>query len=103
MSQEQQPPPPPSGLATIFSDFLVAAGALLGILLIFIGQIILVYARTTDVIQMSYVLRYLGGMFSGGALIGGGIINKNFDKFVRLGLLLAAGLIISSMLGLALK
>jgi hypothetical protein len=103
MSQEGQPAPPSYGLATIFSEFLVVACALLGILLVFVGQIVLVYATTNEVIHASYVLRYLGGMLSSGALIGGGITNRNLDKFVRLGMLLAAGLIISSMLGLSLR
>ena len=99
MSQEGQPTPP-LGLTAIFSENLVVACTLLGILVIFVGQIVNIYARTNDVIQGSYVLMYLGRMLSSGALIGGGITNKNIDKFVRLGMLLAAGFIISSLLGL---
>jgi len=100
MSIEGQPPPPPSGLSRICSESLITVGVVLGILLIFIGQVIRVYAQTHDVLQISYVLKCLGGMFSSGALIGGGIINKNLDKFVRLGMLIAAGLVVSSMLSL---
>jgi len=43
----------------------------------------------------------LGGMISSVALIGGAVLNKSVDKFVRLGMLVAAGFLITQMLPFA--
>jgi len=43
----------------------------------------------------------LGGMISSVALIGGAVLNRSVDKFVRLGMLVAAGLIVAQVLPLA--
>jgi len=40
-------------------------------------------------------------MISSGALIGGGIINKSIDKFVRLGMLVAAAFITMQLMNWA--
>jgi len=37
-------------------------------------------------------------MISSGALIAGGVINKSIDKFVRLGMLVAATLIVMQLM-----
>lgn len=106
MSQEDRPAPPPppySGSEVLFAEKPIVVGVLLGIFIMFIGQMVNVYARTTDVSQASYVLMHFGAMLSSGALTAGGLKHKDFDKFVRLGMLLAAGLIISSMLGLTFR
>lgn len=101
MSQEGQPPPPPSGLAAIFSEMLIVAGVLLGILLIWIAQLIGIYGTGTDALKIKLVLKGLGVMLSSGALIGGGILNKNIDKLVRFGMVLVAGLLIIATLVIA--
>ena len=90
MSQEGQPPPPPSGLAAVFSEMLIVLGVLLGILLIWISQLIGIYGTGTDALKIKLVLRGLGMLLSSGALIGGGILNKNIDKFARFGMILGA-------------
>lgn len=41
------------------------------------------------------ILRYFGILLLAIALFGGGIVNKDMDKFVRLGMILAAGFVIS--------
>ena len=98
MSQEERPPPPP-GLEALFSEEIVVLGALLGILFMFIGRIIGVYARSVDVTQASSALIYIGALLLTGILTAGGLRNKELDKFVRLGMLIAAGLVISSTFG----
>jgi hypothetical protein len=40
-------------------------------------------------------------MISSVALIGGAVLNKSVDKFVRLGMLVAAGLILGQVMPLA--
>jgi len=99
MSQEERPPPPPSGLGAVFSEEIVVLGALLGILFMFIGRIVGVYARSVDVTQASSVLISIGALLLTGILTAGGLGNKELDKFVRLGMLIAAGLVISSTFG----
>jgi len=96
MSQEGLPPPP-SGLAALFSETLIVLGVLLGILLIWISQLIGIYGTGTDAYKIKFVLKGLGMLLSSGALISGGILNKNIDKFARFGMILGAiGLIITA-------
>ena len=55
---------------------------------------------TTTAVKTAVTLIGLGAMISSVALIGGAILNKSVDKFVRLGMLVAAGLIIVQVLPL---
>lgn len=102
MSQEG-PPPPPSGLAALFSEMLIVLGVLLGILLIWIAQLYgrFVTGASADILDVVITLKGLGVMLSSGALIGGGILNKNIDKLVRFGMVLVAGLLIMTAIGIA--
>jgi len=84
---------------TVFSTELIVGAVLVGIILILVGPLVLIWTEFyyLQAIEGSRILAAtlisLGGMVSCGALIGGSIINKSIDKFVRLGMLVAAALI----------
>ena len=95
-SQPVQPQPMPSPsrpmyetLGPLFSKNLIIMGVLIGILLAWIGEIV---ARFTIYLGAGWVLNSLGFVFVGLFLTGGGIINKNIDKFVRLGLIVGGAI-----------
>ena len=83
----------------VFSRKLIVAAVLVGVFLIWVGQLVVIWSEWEDTETMKTVYRTsmtlisLGGMISSGALIAGGVINKSIDKFVRLGMLVAAALI----------
>jgi hypothetical protein len=89
----------------IFSTTLIVAAILAGIFLIWVGQLILIQSDWEDAdameiaVKTSMTLISLGGALTSGALIGGGVFNKSIDKFVRLGMLVAAGFIIMQLMG----
>ena len=87
----------------VFSTVLIVVAVLAGIFLIWVGQMVVIWLEfesAEDAYKIFTTLTSLGGMISGGALIGGGIINKSIDKFVRLGMLVAAALIIVQVMSL---
>ena len=91
----------------VFSRELVVAAVLVGIFLMVVGQLVVIWPEWEDTETMRTVYKTaktlfaLGGMISSGALIGGGIINKSIDKFVRLGMLVAAAFIIMQLMNWA--
>ncbi len=86
-----------------FSRKLIVAAVLVGILLIWVAQLIIIWPdwADTETIKIAsktaLTLIGLGGMISSVALIGGAVLNKSVDKFVRLGMLVAAGLILGQV------
>ena len=88
----------------VFSRELIVAAVLVGIFLMVVGQLIVIWTEWEDtetmrtVYKTSRTLLSLGGMISSGALIAGGVINKSIDKFVRLGMLVAATLIVMQLM-----
>ncbi len=88
----------------VFSRKLIVAAVVVGIFLIWVGQLIIVWAEFEDTETMKTISRTavtltsLGGMISSGALIVGGVTNKSIDKFVRLGMLVAAAFIIMQLM-----
>ena len=89
----------------VFSGKLIVATVLVGLLLTWVGQLVVIWSDWEDteammtVCRASMTLISLGGMISSGALIAGGVINKSIDKFVRLGMLVAAALIAVQLVG----
>jgi len=87
----------------VFSTTLIVAAVLAGVFLIWIGHFLLIWLELDDIEAMkniykiSMTLISFGGMLSSGVLIGGGVVNKSIDKFVRLGMLIAAALILMQM------
>ena len=88
----------------VSSGNLIVAAVLVGVFLIWVGQLVIIWSNWEDteamrtVYKTSMTLISLGGMISSGALIAGSVINKGINKFVRLGMLVAASLIITQMM-----
>lgn len=91
----------------VFSRELIIATVLVGIFLMGVGQLVVIWSPWEDPETMrtayktSKTLFIFGGMISSGALIGGGVINKSIDKFARLGMLVAAALIMMQLMNWA--
>jgi hypothetical protein len=89
----------------ISSTTLIVVAILAGIFLIWVGQFILIQGDWEDseameiAVKTTMTLISFGGALTGSALIVGGIFNKSLDKFVRLGMLVAAALIIVQLMG----
>jgi hypothetical protein len=98
----------------VFSRKLIVVAVLVGISLMVVGQLVVIWWGWEDTETMrrwgwedtetmrtlyktSRTLLGLGMMISSGVLIAGGVINKSIDKFVRLGMLVAAALIIMQL------
>jgi len=96
-----------SGEHEVFSRKLIFAAVFVGILLIWVAQLIIVWPDWTDTemaktaVKVTTTLIGLGGMILSVALIGGAVLNRSVDKFVRLGMLVAAGFIMVQMAPLA--
>ena len=76
-------------LGPLFLKSIIILGTLIGILIAWIGEIIL---RFTIYGGAGQVLNSLGFVFVGLFLTGGGIINKDIDKFVRLGMIVGGAI-----------
>jgi hypothetical protein len=83
---------------------IVAILVIVGIILIWVGQLVLVTAnvQTTATMREAYrnsrILTIVGAMISSAALFGGALAAENIDKFVRLGMIIAATLIVLGVL-----
>ena len=91
----------------VFSRKSIVAAVFVGILLIWVAQLVLIWPDWENdevkkiAVRTGSTLIGLGGMISSVALIGGAVFNRSVDKFVRLGMLIAAGLIIGQVMPLA--
>ena len=83
---------------------IVVVLVLLGIILIWVGQLMIATADWEDSEEMrtvyknNLILTGLGAMISSIALIGGALTMKDVDKFVRLGMVIAAAMIIVQLM-----
>ena len=83
---------------------IVVVLVLLGIILIWVGQLMVATANWEDSEEMravyknNLILTGLGAMISSVALIGGALTMKDVDKFVRLGMVIAAAMIIVQLM-----
>ena len=81
---------------------------LLGIILMWVGQLVVAtgnWENTADMrsaYKTNLILTGVGAMLSSIALIGGALTYQKLDKFVRLGMIIAAAYIISQMMALGL-
>jgi len=66
----------------------------LGILLLFIGMIYGVYAEDQDALDNAAAVKHIGVFLTGIGLAVGALIDTEEDKTIRLGMLIAAALII---------
>ena len=81
-------------LDTLFSKTFIILGALLGILLAWIGGIIFIFSTDLTGLRAAIVINSLGFAGLGIFLIGGGIANNKMDKFVRLGMIFGGSVLI---------
>ena len=81
-------------LDTLFSKTFIILGALLGILLAWIGGIIFIFSTDLTGLRAAIVINSLGFAAMGIFLIGGGIANNKMDKFVRLGMIFGGSVLI---------
>jgi len=90
----------------LFSKTLIVVGILVGILLIWIGSIVTTFGTMTsgsslDAYKASIVLSSLGIAAMGVFLVGGGVANKNIDKYVRLAMIIGGVLLLTGLFSIA--
>jgi len=94
--QQMYPAGPPRqamGLGKLISKPLIAIGLFVGFILIWLSLIILLFANGDESVHdFAYFLRYSGYAILPLVAFIGGLASQNFDKFERIGLLIAAGL-----------
>lgn len=81
-------------LDTIFSKLLIFVMILLGLLLACIGAILIVFT-TGGVRTAGIILNSLGFIFIGTFLLMGGLVNKEFDNYIRLGMVISGALMLT--------
>lgn len=93
----------------LFSKKFIALGILIGILLIFISIFIWTFAYpaepTNDVddygiLKVPAIISHLGFFLISAVLLCGGMLNTTFDKYIRLGMILAGAWILAATLSL---
>lgn len=91
----QAPPPRPSmGIGKLISKPLIAIGFLVGFILIWLSLIILLFANGDESVHdFAYFMRYTGYVILPLVAFIGGLASQNFDRYERIGLLIAAGLL----------
>jgi uncharacterized membrane protein len=85
-----------TGLGMISS----AIGCIMGIILIFVGKLILIFGNSTDLFKAAYTLDDTGIFLLGFMLISGGMLSKNTDRFLRLAMIIAGAIVIGLLWGL---
>jgi hypothetical protein len=102
-----QPAPQPrksegSGLQglidTLFSKLMIILGLFIGILVAWICRVIAQFVTWGIGNQVLNLLNFTFMAGVGLLLLGGGLFNKNFDKYIRVGLIVAGGLILAANL-----
>lgn len=76
---------------TIFSKIPIFIMILLGLLFACIGGILVFFLSGTGA-QAGAVMNSLGFVFIGTFLLMGGLVNKDFDKYVRVGMIISGAL-----------
>ncbi len=85
-------------IKSIFSKNFIIAGFLLGLFLAWIGTLVLTFSGDLTGFKAAITLNYLGFFLMGIFLIGGGIVNDLFDKYVRLGMIFGGSFLLASSL-----
>ena len=82
------------GLAdTVFSKFIIMLGVCIGVLIAWIGKILTTFYIGTAA-NAGNVLHSIGFAGVGLLLFGGGFLNKDIDKYVRMGMVIIGGFIL---------
>jgi hypothetical protein len=85
---------------SMFSKNLIIAAILLGILLIWIGALILPFSTDLTGLRAAQTLNSLGFFIVGAFLIGGGIVNDTLDKYIRMGMIVIGVYMITAVLSI---
>ena len=114
--QQQAPPPQPTYVQRtssnmnimniyekIFSKTMLLLGVSLGVLLIWIGNIIATYSDDSGGLKLGIVVNTLGFAILGIILIGGAITNKALDKNVRTGMIISGAIMLGMSMALSLS
>lgn len=102
-SEEHSLQSPPSIGAKVSPLMIMILLVLLGIILIWIGQLTIAAANweKTDEMRVAYknhlIITGAGAMIFSIALIGGALTIESMDKFVRLGMIIAAAYILAQL------
>lgn len=84
---------------TLFSKNLIVAGVCFGILFAWIGSLISTLASSNaDAIKAAVVLGNMGFAALSLFLLGGGIYNKEIDKYIRLGMVIMGAYIVVTIM-----
>ncbi len=79
--------------STVFSKYMIMLGVCIGILLVWIGVILRNFAGSTGS-NINGILSPTAFAGIGLLVFGGGFLNKDFDKYVRMGMVIIGGFII---------
>jgi len=82
----------------LFSKNLIMAGVCFGILFAWIGSLIATLGTTTDTMKAAIVLGNIGFAVLSLFLLGGGIFNKEIDKYIRVGMVIMGAYIVVTTL-----
>lgn len=87
----------------LFSKNFIIAGVCLGILFAWIGSIIYIFGAIAaipnlDAVKAALVLGFIGFAALGLFLLGGGIFNKEIDKYVRVGMVIMGAYVVITTL-----
>ena len=85
----------PELIASIFTENNLFILIPLGILIACIGGLIYIFGGSLNTIRAGLVVNVLGCLFIGVSLLMGGITIKNYEKFVRLGMILGGIIMIT--------
>ncbi len=84
-------------MTTLSREYILTALVLLGLLLIFVAQLVRIGATAAGAGASAHnaylVLAAIGSYLMIGVLFVGGVMKRNENQFVRFGLLIAAGLL----------
>ncbi len=84
----------------LFSKNMIIAAILFGILLIWVGALVLTFSTDLTGYRAAQTLSSLGFFITGVFLIGGGIVNDSMDRYVRVGMIVIGVYMITSVLAL---
>ena len=85
---------------TIFSRMMIMLGVSIALLLAWIGKILTIFTSGT-VYQVGNILTFTGLTGIGFILFGGAFLNTKLNNYIRLGMIVAAGILITFALAMS--
>lgn len=81
-------------ISGLFSRKLLTVAVGVGILVVFVGAVACNVADGSDARKAGLVIYNFGGLVLGGTLFLGSMVNKELDRYLRVGMLLAGALVV---------